>query len=279
MKINKYLLSFSTSNFIKFQKRLLFSAKITNNFKGFFTLSPNEIDDGYFKHYDATFWQKSRGYGYWLWKPYFLLKYVKKIDFNDYLVYIDTGVVILRNINILIKSMEKNQQDIMSFYLPVVEKQWTKKDLFLRLNLNQEKYYDSNQVLASFFIIKKTTLTIKFLEEFLSVCENTSNIDDNSILKNDDFFIEHRHDQSVFSLLIKKYNFLPFRDPSQFGFLPNLYKGIIKSTSSEDKTSRIIKQVDFSNSNYPLVFLHTRKNSFLRTILSLIKRSLINFKF
>jgi hypothetical protein len=30
-------------------------------------------------------------------------------------------------------------------------------------------------------------------------------------------FKDHRHDQSIFSLLSKKYDFLAFRDPSQFG--------------------------------------------------------------
>lgn len=35
--------------------------------------------------------------------------------------------------------------------------------------------------------------------------------------KNYQTFIEHRHDQSVFSLLSKKYKLQAFRDPSQFG--------------------------------------------------------------
>jgi len=30
-------------------------------------------------------------------------------------------------------------------------------------------------------------------------------------------FIDHRHDQSIFSVLTKKYNLLAYRDPSQWG--------------------------------------------------------------
>lgn len=42
--------------------------------------------------------------------------------------------------------------------------------------------------------------------------------------KNSDNFIAHREDQSIFSLLCKKYRFKAFKEPSQFGIMPWGYK-------------------------------------------------------
>ena len=48
---------------------------------------------------DEVFWNKhknfiinnKRGYGYWIWKPYLILKKLKEINDNDILLYLDCG--------------------------------------------------------------------------------------------------------------------------------------------------------------------------------------------
>ena len=57
---------------------------------------------------------------------------------------------------------------------------------------------------ATFIILIKNNRTTEFIKEWYSIMCNYHLIDDTpSELKNDASFIEHRHDQSVFSLLIK----------------------------------------------------------------------------
>ena len=69
-----------------------------------------------------------RGGGYWIWKPYFILKTLKeKIKYNDYLIYSDSGSVYINSAYYLLSVMIRDKIDIMSFHLPY------------KLNLNQNK--------------------------------------------------------------------------------------------------------------------------------------------
>ena len=61
---------------------------------------------------------------------------------------------------------------------------------------------------------------MEFAEEYLCYCQDERIITDNPNtmgLPNYPEFIQNRHDQSVSSLLAKKYNIPPFRMASQFG--------------------------------------------------------------
>jgi glutaredoxin-related protein len=73
---------------------------------------------------------------------------------------------------------------------------------------------------AGILLIYKCEKTIKLINEWNNICSNNYNFidDSNSIHKNFKEFIEHRHDQSVFNLLIKKYNLINYdMDPTCFG--------------------------------------------------------------
>ena len=75
--------------------------------------------------------------------------------------------------------------------------------------------------------LKKTDINIKLVSEWynLMISQNYHLIDDSpSIISNDITFVEHRHDQSCFSLLMKKYN--RFVIPDETYFHPNWNNGI-----------------------------------------------------
>jgi hypothetical protein len=56
-------------------------------------------------------------------------------------------------------------------------------------------------------IIRKTTETIKYMHEWLEMCSIYENITDSvSTIENSNLFIEHRHDQSLLSIILHKYN-------------------------------------------------------------------------
>jgi len=65
----------------------------------------------------------------------------------------------------------------------------------------------NNQIMASAFLLKKCDRVMNFVREWLEICQEYKFIND-EVSDSDNFqeFIEHRHDQSVFSLLAKKYN-------------------------------------------------------------------------
>jgi hypothetical protein len=68
---------------------------------------------------------------------------------------------------------------------------------------------------------------MKFYKELLLNSLKEENITDyyNPKIKQKDNYIEHRHDQSIFSLMYKKYKLRPYKDPSQLGEFPRNYAG------------------------------------------------------
>ena len=69
-------------------------------------------------------------------------------------------------------------------------------------------YYETEQFMAGFQIYKKSKFTVFFVEEYLHYSQDKRIITDepNTLgLPNYQGFRENRHDQSIFSILTKKY--------------------------------------------------------------------------
>jgi hypothetical protein len=163
---------------------------------------------------DTEFWEKHgafikshrRGYGYWLWKPYLMKKTFEQMSENDILFYLDSGCEMKSGSNDTLKEYVKRCDECNILYTSTRrnEKTWTKMDLFRELDMNNDKIKNSTQHQAGVTITKKTTLTTDFLNDWYSIACNYHLIDDSpSVYPNDPSFQEHRHDQSIFSLLIK----------------------------------------------------------------------------
>lgn len=143
----------------------------------------------------------------YIWKPYFIKKALMDIADGDYLIYMDGGNFYYRN-SVLetIHFMEKHDLDILGSRTGrYQEKDWTKRDVFIALNLDREPYISQSQCRAGFLILKKTKKSVDLIEEWLKYCQNYQLITDcpNAYGKdNYEGFCEHRHDQSILSLLM-----------------------------------------------------------------------------
>jgi hypothetical protein len=87
------------------------------------------------------------------------------------------------------------------------------------MNLDQREIWNSMQRLASFVFLKKTPMTVRFVTEWLAYAQDPRVISDvNSTFRKDyPEFVDHRHDQSILSLMSKKYSLSGLPDPSQWG--------------------------------------------------------------
>lgn len=151
-----------------------------------------------------------RGGGYWLWKPYIIEKAFEELEMGDYLVYADSGSFYKKDIHILIGYMKKNQMPIFFNQLDHKEKEYSKRDAFVYMDVDDKGFENTYQFEASFLIVEKTETTKNFLREWLQYsCDKRIISDDDNIcgLKNYDGFIQNRYDQTVLSLLAKKYGF------------------------------------------------------------------------
>jgi len=166
--------------------------------------TPSDLNDD-FKSKHAIILKEKRGGGYWIWKPYILLETFKKMKEGDVLLYTDSGCYLnnggLKRFNEYIEMMK--EYDLLSFSLDFLEKAWSKMDTIKAINPEGK---DSEQLLDGIFFIKKTGENIKLIEEWYMYSHNYHLLDDSpSKEPNDLSFKEHRHDQSIFSLLRKKY--------------------------------------------------------------------------
>jgi hypothetical protein len=163
---------------------------------------------------DSEFWGKhgdfieknKRGYGYWLWKPYLIKKVLDKMKENDILFYLDSGCEIKNDGNNKLNKFIELCDDHNILYTTegYNEKSYTKMDTFSKMNMINDKILNSTQYQAGVLVIKKNEMMTNFINEWYSIgCEYHFIDDSDSILSNDIAFIDNRHDQSIFSLLLK----------------------------------------------------------------------------
>ena len=216
----KYEISYADERYKKAQDVHVRFSKWFGGFDKVIAYSPIDIDEE-FKKKNAAIFNQKRGGGYWIWKPYIVYHTLQKLEDGDYLFYCDTGCVLLKNANVFINIMKRDQEDIMAFEVYGHEEQaWTKRDIFEYYGNTSEECRISNQIMGTFLFMKKTEKTMSIMKEWLdAACTGTliSDAENKSGLPNYDSFVENRHDQSLLSVLLKTKGINPYRDPSQFG--------------------------------------------------------------
>ena len=175
----------------------------------YYGYGPEDIDKNFYEK-NKDILSRNRGNGYWLWKPYFILKALKeKLNDGDYLIYTDAGSFYLDDVKKIIQPIEKMNKEMWSYKLTgFKEREWTKRDAFILMGADSPFYYETDQFMACFQIYKKSKFTIFFVEEYLYYSQDKRIITDepNTMgLPNYNGFRENRHDQSIFSILTKKY--------------------------------------------------------------------------
>lgn len=165
-----------------------------------------------------------RGFGYWLWKSFLTMKYMETMNENDILVYADAGCIIhekgRKRMLEYFEMVKNHPSGILGFELPYVEKTWTKMDLVQYLN--GEQYIESKQLVGGIFVLRNCENTRNLVRQWYEIGCNYSLIDDSpSKEPNDISFIEHRHDQSIFSLLRKRSGCIVIPDETCFPVPPS----------------------------------------------------------
>lgn len=182
---------------------------------------PEDIDEA-FRRRNREILNAPRGGGYYLWKPYVYRKAYDELGEGDYLIYTDSGSVYVNKIQYLIDCMEHQKMPVMIFSLEKerIEKSNTKRDAFVLTGCDEAKYTDTPQSIGGYFVCKKAPEVEAFLDEVLQYAQDIRIISDKPNVMgfpNYAEFTDHRHDQSVISLMSKKHGLKRFRDPSQFG--------------------------------------------------------------
>lgn len=165
--------------------------------------------------------EQRRGAGYWLWKPRIILDIYETMQPDDILVYADAGSFIINNPLPLLEAARQEDGGILLFGL-CHHKMHTfcKRDAFILAEADEIKYFDANQFLASFIIVRPTHFARTLLERWLQLCLDKralTDIPNEMGQPNLPHFRDHRHDQALLSLVALKMGYTPHRDPSQWG--------------------------------------------------------------
>jgi hypothetical protein len=195
------------------------SGKKVGRFDRVLSYTPRHIGRD-FSQRNQTILRQKRGNGYWLWKPYIIQKSLAKINDGEYLFYSDAGALFIRPITPLLDLCRASGQDLLPFELPFLERAWTKRDAFILMGLDTAEYTETRQRLASYSLWRKSSFTVEFVREWLRYAEDErilTDLPNQCEQPNYPGFVDHRHDQSIFSLLTKRHRLEAFRDPSQHG--------------------------------------------------------------
>lgn len=211
-----YFFSYGDEKFNNTKQRLELEAKRS----GFF----NEVKIYGREDLDKDFIERTKPYidirgGFWMWKSYFLKQTLDRMSHNDYCVYIDAGCTV----NPLGKErffeylyLLKDDSGILSFRMDGLdEEHWTVEKIFEYFQIDKDsEIRKTGQIMATMIIFRKCERTIKLINDFYKIAL------ENPILFSDAFnmsgncetFRDNRYDQSIFSVMRKKYGSVEILD-------------------------------------------------------------------
>lgn len=232
-QITKYEIYFTHKCCTKYGPAHERTAKDTGNFDYVLHYKYSNISES-FKSINndiTTYW---RGAGYWIWKPWIILNTMLNIGKPcDIICYCDAGSWWNNTAKPLFELTTKIKYGIMVFThlisqwgetpnsVNLTERLWSKRDAFLLLGVDINEIYDTVMRKATFSCYQTNPDSIHFVNEWLYHAMDRRIISDDPVsfnMSNINNFVENRHDQTLMSLLSKKYGIPAFMDVSQYGY-------------------------------------------------------------
>lgn len=217
-------LSFADTKYAATAERLQKEAHNMNIFQHIFIWNEYNIETQFVQeHYNFIAQHYFRGFGYWIWKPQILLQALDFLQDNDILLYCDIGCTLnpdgIDRLKEYCDIVRATPSGILAFRLSFSECQYTKMDTLAYLDFTSEQDMTSFQILSGIFLLRKCEASFQVLQKWKEAClaENHRFVDDSpSTLPNADIFVEHRHDQSLWSILAKQANASTLPDETYF---------------------------------------------------------------
>jgi hypothetical protein len=180
------------------------------------------FDDAVLRTSHPDFWERhgdfiareKRGFGYWIWKPYVILKTMECAREGDVVVYADAGCTLnarpeaQERMTSLVQCAAFEQDGLVCFTVPDFyrpeERRWTKRVVLDYFGVSDDENKNSAQIMATTLIIKNTPKNRRLIRSWYELCSMYDLVNDNAgAAQEDPMFEDHRHDQSIWSMLIK----------------------------------------------------------------------------
>jgi hypothetical protein len=158
------------------QQRLVRSALESGGVDYAYAHSPKDIPSEFYARHREIL-DLSRGGGYWLWKPFFILQRLAAVANGDFVIYWDAGrgkgYKFCRAVDPLLEWADSaGDGAIPGVSIPVYgsNAKWTKRDCFVYMDCDNERFWQHPQIQATYSVWKKTTATMDFVATWLRYC-------------------------------------------------------------------------------------------------------------
>lgn len=200
-KEKTWLVSYASGDvYIQNQNNLNMSASMTRVFDVIVSSGPHDIDPEFYQKYKEVISQK-RGVisGYYVWKPYIILKTLKMMPENDILFYADCTAIIRDEISKILKLSEKH--DIVLFPGNNTNRKYMQKAMIDKMMNGDESIRDKAQLEGGFLLLRNNAKTREFIAAWLKDMEDLRFLD--AVKDKDEYndFVDHRHDQAILSAI------------------------------------------------------------------------------
>jgi len=216
-------ITYGNEKFTESKKRIKEEAEKTGWFTGGINVyGPENLSEN-FKNQTKGVINESRGGGYWIWKPYIIMDTLSKIQDGDYLVYADSGCSLQASATARFKEYIQmispdSGHSLLVFRLDNIcqenkytknfnsvckENKYTSLEIFNYFNesVNGE-IGNSKQIFATFLLLRKTSDSFAIISRWLEIAKTRPDLFTDKFSGGPNF-IENRHDQSIFSMIIK----------------------------------------------------------------------------
>jgi len=226
--LKTYFLTFASSDLENSLYRITKEAKNLNFYDYIFSYTENDLDANFKIIFNEYLKFGTRGFGYWSWKPQIILQVLDKMNEGDILQYSDVGCHLntkgLDRLSQYFEITKKTVNGILAFQnklpeyplkydgremLNYLEYEWVKADLIEYFNVrNNLNIINTPTIGATVIFIRKCDASIEIIKKWLNTIKFDFKLIDDTKSKspNSEGFIEHRHDQAIFSILCKLNN-------------------------------------------------------------------------
>lgn len=204
-----FFATYGNDRYIKTRARIANEAKISKYFDEVRVFTPDHLPTSFRRHFRDVL-PRGRGGGYWVWKYIVVRRMMKRMNWGDFLVYMDADCTVNPSARgrfdeyRLLANVSRT--GILSISYGDPERWWTTDRLFEEMGLrNKESFELSNHLISGILLFQKTKEVMNMLRMWKSV------IYSDPLISTDDYnaqttrrdFREHRHDQSILSLVRK----------------------------------------------------------------------------
>jgi hypothetical protein len=221
--MKKVFLTFADQRMSRALQRIQKQAIAMGTYDLIVIANENSLDLNFREKFSEYLIPKVRGFGYWSWKAQIILQTLNQMNDGDLLQYTDAGCHLnakgRKKLDEYFFLAQNSKSGILAFQstppnfhnekvklLDLREAKWCKGDLCDALGVRSNtNIMDTQTIGAGIIFIRKCDVSLKLVTAWLDVyIENFNLIDDSkSKSENPPGFIEHRHDQSIFSILSK----------------------------------------------------------------------------